>query len=335
MKSSNLLSCIIANALLALYVPYSNAQTLPASTANAELTAETVNESAIDALVGVNANRAAVLRAQILLDRAHFSPGEIDAAFGGNMRNAINAYQASNALTVNGTVDSATWAALNKDDLPVLSAYAISAADVAGPFVAIPNSMLAKSKLPALGYRSALEGLGEKFHASPKLLQQLNPGKKFSTAGEQIIVPNVLSPEPLPAASKIVVDRSDASVSLLDASAKTIARYPASTGSVHDPLPTGDWIIKGIAANPVFHYNPKLFWDADQKSEKAKIPAGPNNPVGVVWLDLSKEHYGIHGTPEPSKIGKTESHGCIRLTNWNATELAAAVSSGMPAVLQD
>ncbi len=335
MKTTMLFSCVIANALIALYVPQANAQTLPASTPSAELTAETVNESAIDALVGVNANRAAVLRAQILLDRAHFSPGEIDAAFGGNMRNAINAYQASNALTVNGTVDSATWAALNKDDLPVLSTYVITAADVAGPFVVVPNSMLAKSKLPALGYGSVLEGLGEKFHASPRLLQQLNPGKKFIAAGEEIIVPNVLSPEPLPAASKIVVDRSDASVSLLDATAKTIARYPASTGSVHDPLPAGDWVIKGVAANPVFHYNPKLFWDADPKSAKAKIPAGPNSPVGVVWIDLSKEHYGIHGTPEPAKIGKTESHGCIRLSNWNATELAAAVSAGMPATLQE
>lgn len=331
MKSSALLSCIIVNALIAIYVPTVNAQVSPAEA----LTAETVNESAIDALVGVSANRVAVLRAQILLDRAHFSPGEIDAAYGGNMRNAINAYQASKALTVSGTVDSATWASLNKDDLPVLSTYAITEADVVGPFVVVPNDMLAKSKLAALGYGSAIEGLAEKFHISPKLLQQLNPGKKFTAAGEEIVVPNVLSPEPLPAASKVVVDRSDASVSLLDASDKILARYPASTGSKHDPLPAGTWTIKGVQKNPIFHYNPKLFWDADPKSVKAKIPAGPNNPVGLVWVDLSKEHYGIHGTPEPSKIGKTESHGCIRLTNWNAIALADAVSAGMTALLQE
>ncbi len=335
MKSSMLLSCVIVNALIALYVPTANADTPAANTLKAELTAEVVNESAIDALVGVNANRAAVLRAQVLLDRAHFSPGEIDAAYGGNMRKAISAYQANRGLTVSGTVDSATWASLNKDDLPALSVYAITEADVAGPFVTVPSDMLEKSKLASLGFSSALEGLGEKFHISPRLLQELNPGKTFTKAGEEIVVPNVLSPEPLPAAAKVVVDRSDASVSLLDAAGKIIARYPASTGSKHDPLPTGDWVIKGIAANPIFHYNPKLFWDADPKSEKAKIAAGPNNPVGVVWIDLSKEHYGIHGTPEPSKIGKTESHGCIRLSNWNASALAEAVTSGMPAILQE
>jgi len=145
----------------------------------------------------------------------------------------------------------------------------------------------------------------------------------------------VLSPEPLPAATKIVVDRSDSSVSLLDAADKMIARYPASSGSKYDPLPVGDWKINGSTLNPVFNYNPKLFWDAKPKSQKARIPAGPNNPVGVVWVDLSKEHYGIHGTPEPSKIGKTESHGCIRLSNWNAIEFAAAVSPGMAAKLQE
>lgn len=331
MKSRTLLACVIVNALVAIYMP----GTLSAAESTTALTAEVVNESGIDELVGVNANRAAVLRAQILLDRAHFSPGEIDASYGGNMRKAIEAYQTSQALAVNGTVDSATWAALNKDNLPVLTTYVITAADVAGPFVAIPSSMEAKSKLDALGYTSAIEALAEKFHVSPRLLQALNEGKNLKLAGESIVVPNVLSPEPLPAVTKVLVDRSDSSVSLLDAADKILARFPASTGSKHDPLPVGNWTIKGVAKNPVFHYNPKLFWDADAKSVKAKIPAGPNNPVGVAWIDLSKEHYGIHGTPEPSKIGKTESHGCIRLSNWNASTVAAAVTSGMPAVLQE
>lgn len=331
MKSKTLIASVIVNALVALYVPV----TLSAAESATALTAEAVNETGIDEVVGVSANRAAVLRAQILLDRAHFSPGEIDASYGGNMRKAISAYQANQAVAVTGTVDSATWAALNKDDLPALTNYVITAADVAGPFVAIPSGMEAKSKLDALGYASAIESLAEKFHVSPRLLQALNVGKNFNLAGESIVVPNVLSPEPLPAATKVLVDRSDSSVSLLDAADKVIARFPASTGSKHDPLPVGNWTIKGVANNPVFHYNPKLFWDADPKSVKAKIPAGPNNPVGVAWIDLSKEHYGIHGTPEPSKIGKTESHGCIRLSNWNATTVAAAVTSGMPAVLQE
>ena len=331
MKFSPILNLAAANTLLALCASAAFAATTPAP----QLTAEAVNNAALLDPVDAKASSAAILRAQILLDRAHFSPGEIDAGFGGNMRNAINAYQTSRGLTVSGSIDAQTWAALNKDDLPVLSTYVITEADVAGPFVAVPASMAAKSKLKALGYSSSAEALGEKFHMSPRLLTKLNSGKNFSMAGEEITVANVLSPEPLPAAAKVVVDRSDASVSLLDAAGKVIARYPASSGSRYDPLPLGTWKINGVSANPVFHYNPKLFWDAKPKSEKAKIPPGPNNPVGAVWIDLSKEHYGIHGTPEPSKIGKTESHGCIRLTNWNATAVAAAVSPGMTALLQE
>ena len=331
MKSGTLLNAVIANSLLAFSISNAFAATTP----GAQLTVETVNNAALLDPVDASANSAAILRAQILLDRAHFSPGEIDASFGGNMRNAITAYQGNRGLKASGSIDLDTWAALNKDDLPVLSTYVITEADVLGPFVAIPASMLAKSKLKALGFTSSLEALGEKFHVSPRLLLKLNAGKNFNRAGEEITVPNVLSPEPLPAAAKVVVDRSDASVSLLDAADKVIARYPASSGSKYDPLPIGTWKINGVSANPVFHYNPKLFWDAKPKSEKAKIAGGPNNPVGVVWIDLSKEHYGIHGTPEPSKIGKTESHGCIRLTNWSATALAAAVSPGMTALLQE
>lgn len=331
MKSTTLLNVAIANFLLAFSISNALAVTVP----SVQLTADVVNNAGLLDTVDSNANSAALLRAQILLDRAHFSPGEIDASFGGNMRNAITAYQTSRSLKASGSIDADTWAALNKDDLPVLSTYVITEADTAGPFVAIPASMLAKSKLTTLGYASSAEALGEKFHLSPRLLMKLNVGKNFNKTGEEIIVPNVLSPEPLPAASKVLVDRSDASVSLLDAADKVIARYPASSGSQYDPLPIGTWKINGASANPVFHYNPKLFWDAKPKSEKAKIAAGPNNPVGVVWIDLSKEHYGIHGTPEPSKIGKTESHGCIRMTNWNATEVAAAVSPGMTALLQE
>jgi lipoprotein-anchoring transpeptidase ErfK/SrfK len=276
-----------------------------------------------------------VLHAQVLLDRAHFSPGEIDGLSGSNLRRALTGYQASRDLPASGTLDAATWAALSADSAPALVEHTILAADVAGPFATIPTDMMEKSKLSALGYGSALEALAEQFHASPALLSKLNPGKDLTRVGETMRVPNVLGTAPPPTAASVLVDRSDSTVALLDAAGKTIALFPASTGSKHDPLPVGAWKVQGVARDPVFHYNPKLFWDADPTHAKAKIPAGPNNPVGVVWVDLSKEHYGIHGTPEPSRIGKSQSHGCIRLTNWTAQLLAQAVTPGMPALLQE
>ena len=278
--------------------------------------------------------RDAMLRAQVLLDRAHFSPGEIDGASGSNSHRAIAGFQASHSLPASGELDGPTWAALDGDVGPALIRYTLMDADVAGPFAAIPDDMMEKSQLPALGYASVQEALGEKFHASPALLQALNPGSSFA-AGDEIVVPNVNGLPELPKADKVVVDQSDATVSLVDATGKTYAQFPATMGSEHDPLPLGEWKIRGVARNPAFHYNPALFWDADPTHSKATIAPGPNNPVGVVWIDLSKDHYGIHGTPEPATVGKTQSHGCIRLTNWDALSVSQAVAPGTVAILQE
>ncbi|WP_229509092.1 L,D-transpeptidase [Massilia sp. CCM 8734] len=278
---------------------------------------------------------AALLRAQVLLDRAHFSTGEIDAASGSNMRLALAGFQKKAGLEPSGVLDDASWAALNADSADALVPYTLLDADVAGPFAPIPEGMAEKAKLSTLGYGSVAEALGEKFHLSPALLARLNPGKDLSRAGEVILVPNVLDTEPLPKAAKIVVDRSDRSLTLLDAAGNILAQFPSSTGSAHDPLPIGTWKVNGIARNPVYHYNPKLFWDANPGDKKAKLPSGPNNPVGVAWVDLSKDHYGIHGTPVPASIGKTQSHGCIRLTNWDVTTLTGSVGYGTEVLLQE
>lgn len=299
------------------------------------LAPDPLSEAERTLLVGPKAKSAVVLRAQVLLDRAHFSSGEIDASYGANLRRAIEGYQKAGGLEVTGMVDAPTWARLNADTAPILTAYTILDTDVAGPFDPIPAKMADKAGMAALGYESVAEALGEKLHISPKLLKQLNPGKNLGLAGEVIVAPNIEAAGDLPKAAKLIIDKSDSTLTMIDAGGKTVGQFPASTGSKHDPLPLGDWKVKGVGHNPVFRYNPELFWDADPGNAKATIAAGPNNPVGVVWIDLTKEHYGIHGTPEPSRIGKTQSHGCIRLTNWDAAALAKAVGPGVDVLMQE
>ncbi|MGQ0620430.1 MAG: L,D-transpeptidase family protein [Panacagrimonas sp.] len=314
---------------LGLTAAIANAQSSPPIPVTSEQVLTATQET-----VGPGYKGAAAVRAQILLDRARFSPGEIDGAYGSTLRGAVSGFQKARSLPVTGIVDPPTWDALNAEGAPSLAKYSISDADVAGPFLPLPDDMMEKAKLPALQFGSVAEAFGERFHVNPELLQQLNVGKDLARVGEDILVPNVSPPTAVAGAESLTVDKSASTVSLHDASGKVLAQFPATTGSKHDPLPVGRWKVNGVGRNPEFKYNPNLFWDADSAHSKATIPPGPNNPVGVVWVDLSKPHYGIHGTPEPSKIGKTQSHGCIRLTNWDASTLAESVSPGMRAILQ-
>ena len=215
-----------------------------------------------------------------------------------------------------------------------MTAYTITDADVAGPYVKhIPSAMDAKASLDRLGYSSMLEALGERFHCKPELLKRLNRAAKW-TAGEKIQVPNV--PTAPPAAGgyvRVVVSKANGTL-LVQRGNDVVFFAPVTSGSQHDPLPIGDWKVTGIVHDPKFHYDPNLFWNAEAGDVKTTIPPGPNNPVGVVWVDISKPHYGLHGTPEPSTIGHTTSHGCVRLTNWDATTLASLVKVGTPVLFR-
>ncbi len=274
---------------------------------------------------------------QVLLDRQGFSSGQIDGKPGVNFTHALHAFQSARQLTESGAPDCDTWNALSSDVDPTVTSYTVTANDVKGPFETIPADAAKQAALPALGYQSALEEIAERFHASPALLREMNHGAAIEE-GREIRVPAVkpFDPGAKPAADApsggvtIRVTRDDSALRALCADGTVVFFAPVSSGSVHDPLPPGDWKVTGVSWHPTFHYNPDLFWDAKEGDAKATIKPGPNNPVGVVWIALNLDHYGIHGTPEPGRVGHAESHGCVRLTNWDAARVAALVKPGTP-----
>ena len=271
----------------------------------------------------------AMIRLQVLLDRSRFSPGVIDGLDGENVRKAVMAYEQVNGLT--GADDAAVLQALAAEDpAPVLQRYTISDKDVAGPFLKeVPTTLEEMAKLDRLSFTGPRELLAEKFHMDQDLLAALNPGADFGVAGTQITVVTVKAPAEKDTVTRIDVDTRQGALFAYDVEDRLVAFYPASIGSAGMPSPEGTHTVRAIAPEPKYYYNPKeLNFSGVETKDLLEIAPGPNNPVGTVWIDLTEPTYGIHGTPEPSLIAKTESHGCVRLTNWDAEELAKMVKTG-------
>jgi len=320
---------LVATAFLGcLALPAAGASLDAAAINNAEFRSKPPAEDKIDPVV---------VKVQVLLDRAQFSPGEIDGKLGENAQKALRAFAEAKGLTSDKALTPEVWTMLagtSKD--PAIIEYTISKSDVKGPFLEkLPAKMEDMKGLKALGYTSPREAIAEKFHTSEGLLVALNPGKKFDQAGEIIFVTNVLNKQTKLTIGRIEVDKSRQAVKAFDPSGALIAVFPATVGSEEKPSPSGNLKVISVDANPNYRYNPDYKFKGVKSKKAFTIKPGPNNPVGSYWIGLSSEGYGIHGTPNPSKVSKSESHGCVRLTNWDVGLLGSNIKKGTLVVFVD
>lgn len=300
----------------------------------------------------------AVMKMQVILDRLGFGPGIIDGRGGQSLTNAIKGFQESRGLRVTGQPDAPTLAALRPyEGLRATLPVTLDVAAMRGPYVpTMPKDYADQAKLPSMAYSRPLEKLAERFHTTPQVLAELNPGVTTIAPGTKITVPNTFPSSraypadatpvwratlaslnveaAVPQAEKIVVDKSEGILRVYDANDRLVASYTATIGSARDPLPLGNWKVLHVSPNPDWKMNPKILKGVPDGKQAQIIPPGPNNPVGVVWIDLSKEHYGIHGTSEPQQIGRAQSNGCVRLTNWDAARVALMVKGGTPVIFR-
>jgi lipoprotein-anchoring transpeptidase ErfK/SrfK len=299
-----------------------------AAVRTAPLDIDAFNNAKDTPLLKVGNRGPAVVRAQILLDRQWYSSGEIDGRFAVNMQRIVKAYQVAHGLRLTGSMTPETWQSLREDAAPLLVAYTVTDKDAAGPFEKLPTDQNERAQLKAMPYESLEEALAERFHTSPSYLKQLNAGRKID-AGAEITVPNVIEGKaPLHPAS-IEIDKAARVLYVLDARKRPLAAFPISIGNEQsDPLPIGVMSIKNEVKNPSFTYDPALLKNQPADAQKMELPPGPNNPIGTVWLGLSKPHWGIHGTSKPGNVGHSETNGCIHLTNWDAERVSTLAKAG-------
>ena len=281
-----------------------------------------------------DAQRRLLIKIEVLLDRAHFSPGVIDGSPGENLHNALAAYAQKHGLATEGTVTAQTFGALTSaDKAPVTQDYTITADDEKGHFIgSVPENFVKLAKLKHLGYRSPQQELAERFHMSEGLLRALNPAADFQKAGTTLLVLRPGNGDLAADVARVEVDKSANQLRVYDNGGTIAAVFPATVGSTERPAPSGRWAVKSVTFNPNYVYDPKVLTFGPRRRGVLKIAPGPNNPVGLVWIELTKATYGIHGAPDPELVGKTASHGCVRLTNWDAIALGHAVKRGTPVI---
>lgn len=303
------------------------------ATTSQAITPQAIEDAKLDAIAPEPPAKAppqpdpAIVHLQILLDRAASSPGVIDGYDGENVRKAVAGLEAMHKLPPDGKLDADLLGRLNKD-LPLIRTVQIRQEDVDALVEKIPEDFKEQSKLDRLGYTSIPEMLSERFHMDIDLVHALNPDARFQ-AGDTVTVVEPGPPIPKTEVKRIEADREKGQVRAFAEDGRIVAVYPATIGSKDNPSPSGKHKVKGVARMPPYTYDPKVNFQQGNNKEKLTLPKGPNNPVGTVWIDLTEPTYGIHGTPEPSLIDKVGSHGCVRLANWDADELAGMVKPGV------
>ena len=311
-----------------------------------QITPESVNGSPMHVPLYGEVAGPSVLRLQVLLDRALFSPGVIDGTWGGNTEKALYWLQQREGLPATARLDKVTFervVQLAGSPREIARQHQLNAEDVAGPFIDLPplkgDAIYEVARKPCTCYESLGEKLSEAFHVTPEVLAKLNPEMNIDSlkAGDRIWVPNIRDAS-APAARTIahlVVSDRGRYLHAVDSAQRIVYHFPTTVGASYDPSPRGNYKVTAIKENPIWHFQPDIIERVPDHKPDARIPAGPNNAVGVVWMALSAPHYGIHGTNAPETIGYTSSAGCVRLTNWDALFLAKRIQPGVPVSFRD